>query len=432
MDYEKYIVWYMIWAENTPLILSQINEDYFIDTKMSEVFSWIKEITKKWEFADILTLDKYLNQNTNWYKNEWVLFISDLIEYARNVYIWEECLQKLKENYKNRKLNNLYRDLKDGDIEQSEKIRKNIDKVMQECEVKEQKETQMQKMVKQANENIALYKQKWLAWWSWWPSYLWLNQMTWWIRNGKTYRIAWQSWAWKTSFIYEVLYNLLNQNAKVLFIEMEWQDTIYFNLMSTILWVNPRHIENGKVQADNEHILKYENYLHLLIDENNIDKIKAEIIRLKPNVVILDYIWLVNIPWFDENTKYSEYADQIKMFIQNHQEIAFIDLSNLPKSDNSEDMIRLNRWFNWSAKLRNNCDFWMHIFDHAWFVKYKKETLEMWTPKDLLATKVMTFLISKNRFWPDGVEKQYMINFNQWIRFKETSEQDLEKFNSYK
>ena len=256
--------------------------------------------------------------------------------------------------------------------------------------------------------------------------------MTWWLRKWKTYRIAWMSWAWKTSFIYEILYNLLWQQAKVLFIEMESQDTIYYNLMSTIVWVNPRKIENWTIQADNEHILKFENNLILFIDENNLDKIKSKIIETKPDVVILDYIWLVAIPWFDENSKYSEYADQIKMFVQNNQDICFIDLSNLPKSDNNEDMIRLNRWFNWSAKLRNNCDFWLHLFDHSWFVKYKKEMLELWNVKDLLSTKVMTFLISKNRFWPDWVERNYKINFNCWVRFEEVPDIELEKYNSYK
>ena len=434
LQYEKWIIWFMIANEDTPKIIKQINIDYFTDTKLRDIFKSMEEINNRWLEVDFLTLNEYMLNNINWYTSEWwwILYLADLNNWASHLFLVDEIIKEMRELYKTRKLKLLYKDLENADIEQTIKIRAEIDKVLEECEPKEESESQMQKIIKQADENIALYKQKWLAWYSWWPSYKWLNDMTWWIRKGKTYRIAWMSWAWKTSFIYEILYNLLWQQAKVLFIEMESQDTIYYNLMSTIVWVNPRKIENWTIQADNEHILKFEKNLILFIDENNLDKIKLKIIETKPDVVILDYIWLVSIPWFDENSKYSEYADQIKMFVQNNQDICFIDLSNLPKSDNSEDMIRLNRWFNWSAKLRNNCDFWLHIFDHSWFVKYKKEMLDMWEVKDLLSTKVMTFLISKNRFWPDWVERNYKINFNCWVRFEEVSDIELEKYNSYK
>jgi len=47
--------------------------------------------------------------------------------------------------------------------------------------------------------------------------------------------------------------------------------------------------------------------------------------------VILDYIGLVNIKGTDERSVYNTYADKVKVFIQQHQELAWIDLSNLPK-----------------------------------------------------------------------------------------------------
>lgn len=424
----------MIANEDTPKIIKQINIDYFTDTKLRDIYNSMQEISNSWLEVDFLTLNDYMLANVNWYTNEWwwILYLADLNNEADHLFIADSIIEELRELYKTRKLNNLYLDLKNADIDKAKEIRKEIDKVIEECNIKEQEsKSEIDKIIDRAKETIENNKTKWLAWYSWWQSYKWLDEMTWWLRKWRTYRIAWQSGSWKTSFIYHVLNNLLEQTAKVVFIELEWQESLYFNFLSTILEKNPRDLEKWKEFADSDFLKKYEWYLFPILDINNLNELKSEIIKIKPDVVILDYIWLVSIPWFDENSKYSEYADQIKMFVQNNQDICFIDLSNLPKSDNSEDMIRLNRWFNWSAKLRNNCDFWLHIFDFPPFVKYKKDILQMWNHPEVLNSKVMTFLISKNRFWPDWIEKQYRINFNKWVKFTEVSENYIKTLEPY-
>lgn len=68
-------------------------------------------------------------------------------------------------------------------------------------------------------------------------------------------------------------------------------------------------------------------------------------LRVKPDVVILDYIGLVNIKGHDEKTLYQKYADEVKQFLQKNQEIAWVDLSNLNKDDD-EEKIRMYKGFN--------------------------------------------------------------------------------------
>ena len=57
---------------------------------------------------------------------------------------------------------------------------------------------------------------------------------------------------------------------------------------------------------------------------------------MKPDVVILDYIGLVNIKGTDEKSLYNRYADEVKEFVQKNKHLAWIDLSNLNKDDDEE------------------------------------------------------------------------------------------------
>jgi hypothetical protein len=48
----------------------------------------------------------------------------------------------------------------------------------------------------------------------------------------------------------------------------------------------------------------------------------------------------------------------------------------------------------------------------------------------VLNKQVITFLISKNRLWPDGTEEQFYINFEEGIKYNEASKDMKDKWNS--
>lgn len=75
----------------------------------------------------------------------------------------------------------------------------------------------------------------------------------------------------------------------------------------------------------------------------------------------------------------------------------------------------------------------MHIFPYKPFEKYKTDCMKIWdseSKKNLYWKKVLIFFISKNRPWDDWIEIPYFINFNKWIRFVETTEEQISLWNN--
>lgn len=264
---------------------------------------------------------------------------------------------------------------------------------------------------------------------SWWNDFL--DKNTRWIRKGKTYRIGSPSGIWKTNLVYQTIISLLEQGAKVFFASLENSiESTIVKLMSSKQWVNPNDIESWIVPLDKEWLLKYRNKLIITDQLFDLGEIKRNILKEKPDVVFLDYIWLVNIRGCDEKSLYNKYADDVKVFVQKNKNLSWIDLSNLNKDDD-EEKIRRERGFNWAAKLRNNTDVAIHLFYYKPFYEFKalsissatEEAKELWKN-----AQTITFLISKNRMWPDGIEEQFLIKFNEGIRYKAVTQEQKERW----
>ena len=272
-----------------------------------------------------------------------------------------------------------------------------------------------------------------LVWYSWWNE--WLDSQTQWIRKGKTYRIGAPSGVGKTNLIYGTIKNLLEQGAKVLFISLENDiETTYVKFLSSVQNVNNIEIEKGNVKPDIEWLRKYKDKFILTDQLFELGDIKREVMRVKPDVVILDYIGLITIDWVRDDDKiYTPYSKQIKTFVQKNKHIAWIDLSNLNTSE-TEDEIRKFGKFNGSAALKNNTDFWLHMFHYKPYYEYREFAMEKGEKEayeKFKNFKVVTFYISKNRLWPDLAEKEYGINFNEWINYLPISEEKKALWKSF-
>jgi hypothetical protein len=160
-----------------------------------------------------------------------------------------------------------------------------------------------------------------------------------------------------------------------LFISLENTiETTYINLLSSLQKTNSRKIERGEIEPNTEWLRRNKEKLILTDQIFDIQEIKREVVKHKPDVVILDYIGLVSIKGCDEKSLYNTYADEVKRFVQKHKSFAWIDLSNLNKDDD-EERIRQHKGFNGSAKLRNNTDFALHMFYYKPFYEYKESFL---------------------------------------------------------
>ena len=399
--------------------------EWFYDRENREIYKNMFELAIEGKTIDLLSIKNKMGEKAN------VLYLTELTEIVPHSGNYKTYIEELEKLYKQRTI-----------IEQAENVIHKATKGLEEAEaVVEQfiRETNnvllsgkscvvdYDEAVNEIEKYIEENKNKKLIWYSW--GIEWLDKYTKWIRKNKQYRIWAPSWVGKTNLIYQTIDSLLKQNTKVLFVSLENNiETTYIKLFSSIEWINPNDIESWKYKPNYNYLRNKK----LAITDQLFDiwEIKREILKEKPDVVILDYIGLVNVHNMDERKKYDKYADEIKEFMQKNKSFAFIDLSNLNKDDD-EERIRLHKWFNWSAKLRNNTDFALHMFYHRPFYEWKKTILEAGEPSAIDAVKnkkVITFLISKSRLWPDWVEEQFYIDFDKWIRYNQATKEMKEKW----
>lgn len=431
IEAENALIWSVIIDNN---ILEKYFEDFsyeeLYDTKNKKVMECIFELLLEWKPADILTISSSL-------KDKWEnIPIADIIEYTEivptsaNRFAYAKIIQN---NYKRRQLILAWRKLEMSAYSQEVNIEDAVEVTFKEVNsvLLNWKEN-----VTSVDENIAKLKQhistvqnsqNKLIWYSWGKELWYLDELTGWIRKWKTYRIWSPSWVWKSNLVYQVIPALLEQGVKVMFVSLENTiETTYIKVMSAVQWVNSKLLENWTYPVLYSYLEQYKDKFVLTDQLFDLGQIKREILKVKPDVVILDYIWLVSIKWCDERTKYDKYADEVKEFVQKNQYLSWIDLSNLNKDDD-EDKIRIYKWFNWSAKLRNNVDFAMHLFYHKPFYEYKKMTMQIWAEDTKIKIRnknAITFFVTKNRMWNDMEEEIFIIDHNLWNKyFRATEEQ---------
>lgn len=374
----------------------------------------IFKLALDWEDIDIVSVSSELGSALD---GIWGLTALVEMTESTNSYYWKTYSNTLKELYKKRELikesKKLLASCYNWDsIETS--VESSFTKINNVLNEGLSSSTCMEDNIKLLDEYIKENKSKSIIWWSWWNQ--WLDDATLGIRKGKTYRIWSPSGVWKTNLVYWVIKTLLEQWAKVLFVSLENDiETTYAKLLSSVQGVNNRDIEKGVVLPNTDWLRKYKDKFILTDQLFDLEEIKRETLRVKPDVVILDYIWLVTMNGIRDDDKiFSAYAKKVKEFIQKTK-VAWIDLSNL-NTDEDEEKIRRYGKFNWSAALKNNADFWLHIFHYKPFYEYKE--LAEWEAKVLFnGMKVVTFLITKNRMGVDNIEKEFGINFNNGINY---------------
>lgn len=431
-EIEKALLW-------TMLIDSDILEQYIEEWGQIEWFYHYKDIMEKffqiwleWRKLDLVVAWNELKGKIE--KYWWFSFLSELTDLASS-FLWKEYFNTLSVLYKQREIMKIGNVLIDVWNESEDTLNSIIEKWM--TSLNEVMKEWVDKWITKVEDNIKLLehyieqnKNKELIWWSWWID--WLDKETGWIRKSKTYRIGAPSGVWKSNLIYWIIVDLLEQWAKVQFVSLENSiETTYTKLLSAKQRVNPYQIEKGLVEPNYEWLKKYKDSFILTDQLFELSEIKRSVIKNKPDVLFLDYIWLVNIKGHTDKEIFDRYAKEMKEFIQKQQNVALIDISNLNKSDD-EEKIRREKGFNWSAALRNNTDVALHMFYYQPFYNYKKSML-LNSPTEEIENffrgkQVITFLLSKNRMWVDGVEKTFQIDFNKWIRYEEVDGETLEKW----
>jgi len=438
VDIEQSLLWIML-TDSSSLedVMLDIEPEYFYDVANKHIVEVIYELVMlEGKEADLITLKTKLEEKKLLEKVGWISYLADLTSASFSYSSSSAYCSKLRELYKKREIIKEARKLESKAFSSDnidEDIIYSFDSINNVLMEGDSKATDTEDNIKLLEEYIQLNKNSWweLIWYSWWEWLSFLDRHTKWIRKGKTYRIGAPSWLGKTNLVYQTIKSLIEQGAKVLFVSLENNiETTYTKFLSTVQGVNPYQIEKGLVVPDTAYLRKYKDRFILTDKLFDINEIKREVLKVKPDVVILDYIWLVNIKWFDEKTVYNKYADEIKQFVQKHQWLSWIDLSNLNKWDD-EQAIRFHKWFNWAAKLRNNTDVAIHMFDYQPFADYKKMVYEAGSEvaiDKVRGKKAITFFLSKNRLGNDNEEEVFVIDFSKWIKYRQADDELKEKW----
>lgn len=289
--------------------------------------------------------------------------------------------------------------------------------------------------VTSAYEQITSRFWKELYWYSWWEDFKFFDEITKWILKKRVYRIWAPSNTGKTQLVYNLIPQLLEQknedwsNVKVAFFTLEntKEDTLV-SIMCNHSWLNASLVSNGSIRWNWDYLKSLKDRLYVIDDVYELDKIFSKIISIKPDIVILDYITHVTLAKTQWLERYDIYAERVPKFAK-RQDIAWIDLSNLPKNLQNEEDIRSTPWFYWSSILMNNCDVAIHVIRNRQFKKTKEAVLSNPSAKRedtryFYTRNCLDILFTKNRWWPVFVERSYWINFDDWWRWKELTEHD--------
>ena len=170
-----------------------------------------------------------------------------------------------------------------------------------------------------------------------------------------------------------MIVDLLDQGKRVAFFSLENDKTFTIcNIMANKENVNSYAVEDGTHSVDFGWLDKHKSSFYLIDDEHDMSRIQARILEIKPDVVFLDYIGLVDIRGVKEEEVYTKYAKSMQKFVKKTG-ISLIDLSNLPVTA-TEETVRQSGQFFGSSFLKNNTDVGLHLFYYTPFYEWRKNS----------------------------------------------------------
>lgn len=187
---------------------------------------------------------------------------------------------------------------------------------------------------------------------------------------------------------------------------------------------NSNALLKGEVKPDIDLIYKYRKQFTIIEHTTHLSDIFAKTMKIKPDVVFLDYIGLVNIRGCKGLEMFDEYAKQVPLFAK-EANVAWVDISNQKMSDTAE-MMKTEGQFHGSWALKQNLDIWIHITYNEPFYKFRESCADIMSKDSKVHNmSVVDVVVTKNRDGVKFVEKTYKLEFNKWGKYTEASQEEL-------
>lgn len=428
IETEKAVIWTMLSFPET--VAEGIEAADFYNPQCRTLFTAIKDIKENGASPDIITVYEKVKDKG--------ISIPELTAITEGIYSSDKIssyITSLKECTRKREAIRIGIEIQELANGNPETMRALWEKLMQASQIGSCKDSSVSfDDVNSAYEMVMGRLGKSLYGYSWGKSLAFLDEITNWLVKKRVYRIGATSNTGKTQLVYNLLPSLLEQKnedgtyVKVAFFTLEntREDTLV-SIMCNYAGLDAKKLNKGEVEGEWDYLTKLKNRLFIIDDVYEVDKIFSKILQIKPDVVVLDYISHVSYSKGRDLEKYDYYAEQVPKFAKQNN-LVWLDLSNLPKNLQTQELIRATPGFHWSSLLMNNCDVAIHLMKNESFQKAKESVQEFWTVADRAYFRnraVIDLLFTKNRWGSVFVQNTYWLNFWEGGRWKELTEDAL-------
>lgn len=414
----------------------------FYDPSNAILWEIILKIRKKWEPIDTIAISSYINETEPTLRDKGITnsFICDKMTNVFTTANISYYVKKLKDFRRWREVIRIGDELMVWDYNKG-KILQMSDKLASIAAIWDSasKSTVEYDDVNAAYEMMSERMGKKIWGYSWWKPFAFLDEYTRGIIKKQVYRIGAPSGVGKTQFVYNIIPELLSQknsdgsDVKVLFFTLENpKELTLTSVMCKAKGIDLQDLNEGKVEWEWDYLVGLKDRLYIVDDLYSIDDIFAKVREVKPDVVILDYIGYINVPWFNDDGRFKEYAKRVVPFVKKNN-IAWLDLSNLANDTQTNEEIRFKPKFYWASELVNNSDVNIFILRNEEFKKTKDKVMRdrfSYSPEDLAFFRkrnMLDMVITKNRWWPPWYETTFWVNqADGWI-FKEIDKDAMGK-----
>lgn len=378
------------------------------------LFDYLVNSYNNWNIIDLILLKEKINID------KLDLELWEVLEWINNCESWniKSYIDNLKTRfiYKNllkiwSKINNAsYDAIRDWSI---------INECIQELnniEIWESYDNSIMSILAETEDYIEQIKKVDLIWYSFWLEFL--DIFTWWLEKWFVYRIWWWSNIWKSWLLYNILYSVIQQDARCIFFSLENKETF---TMKNLVWLaskvnsSQKHIKTQAPSFEdwfNFWIKKTDNF-NLVSRVFDLNKIFNLSLKFKPDIIFIDYLQLVRVEWSNSIDRLTNYAHSIQRFA-NKNNIAVIDLSQLSNSVSRDWSDWTWSWeFKWAWSLKDATDVSIHLFKDTEADKDKQADYEIWDLKSVNKANII-MKITKNRLWVANIEQKFTLDFNQW------------------
>lgn len=273
---------------------------------------------------------------------------------------------------------------------------------------------------------------------SWGKQFEFLDNATKWLLKKQIYRIGAPSWVGKTQMIYTMVPELLAQTnpdgtpVKVAFFTLEnTKESTLTAIMCKAQWINQFKLTQWEVEGNWDYLVKLKDRLYIIDNLYELDDIFTKISQIKPDIVLLDYIWYVRIKGFTDADAYTEYAKRVVRYAKENS-VCWIDLSNLANDTQTNDEILVKPKFYWSSFLVNNSDINVMLMRNQVYSdarNYVYRNKSMFKPDDIYyfsSRDIVDMVVTKNRWGPVRQVTTYGVNQDNWWNHRELPQSDLD------